>query len=236
MSENRRRRPQQPVQPVAAPRKKKKHNKSLKGYLTILAMMAIVATISIGGTLAWLQADTDEIINTFVDSDIAVTLTESGTSDGTTDGTKVKNYKLIPGVNLPKDPKVTVTGDVDCYVFVKVTEDEEWPDAKTKDNSKRLVDYSIASEWTLVEGTTDVYSKTLTGTELSAAGETGLTYKVLVGEGEGDFKDGMVTVSSEITKAQMDEFADSIDLSFKAYVIQKAGFDTPALAWEEAQK
>ena len=48
-----------------------------------------------------------------------------------------------------------------------------------------------------------------------------------------DIKDNKITVSSEITKANISDYTKG--LSFTAYAIQKDGFTTVAAAWEQAK-
>jgi len=81
--------------------------------LAILLAMVLLVGCAIGGTLAWLLDTSDTVTNTFTDSDINITLTE----------TTGENYQMIPGYTVAKDPVVTVqAGSEDCWVFVKVEE------------------------------------------------------------------------------------------------------------------
>lgn len=73
----------------------------------------LVVGCAVGGTIAWLTATTEPVVNTFTYGKIKIELTE-------TTGTE---YKIIPGVNISKDPKVTVKADSEaCWLFVKVAE------------------------------------------------------------------------------------------------------------------
>ena len=86
---------------------------------TFIAMLALVLVIgcAVGGTVAWLVSSTDPVVNTFTYGDINITLGETTGND----------YKIIPGVNIDKNPKVTVKGGSEaCWLFVKV-EEENWP-------------------------------------------------------------------------------------------------------------
>lgn len=89
--------------------------RSVSGRLFVL-MLALVLVLgcAVGGTVAWLVAKTDPVVNTFTYGDINITLTE----------TTGENYKIIPGVDIGKDPKVTVkAGSEACWLFVKVEEE-----------------------------------------------------------------------------------------------------------------
>ena len=89
--------------------------RSVSGRLFVL-MLALVLVLgcAVGGTVAWLVAKTDPVVNTFTYGDINITLTETTGDD----------YKIIPGVDIGKDPKVTVkAGSEACWLFVKVEEE-----------------------------------------------------------------------------------------------------------------
>lgn len=106
--------------------------RSVSGRLFVL-MLALVLVLgcAVGGTVAWLVAKTDPVVNTFTYGDINITLTE----------TTGENYKIIPGVDIGKDPKVTVKADSEaCWLFVKVEEEGTFVANK--------VTYSVADGWT----------------------------------------------------------------------------------------
>lgn len=90
--------------------------------LALLLALALLVGGAVGGTVAWLTASTQKVTNTFTTSNIKIELTETGATavSGKTDQTK--NYQMVPGWTLDKDPKVTVKkGSEDCYLFVRVT-------------------------------------------------------------------------------------------------------------------
>ena len=90
--------------------------RELSGKL-VVAMLAVTLLIgcAIGGTVAWLTAKTDPVVNTFTYGDINIELTETKPEN--------KQAKIIPGVNIEKDPKVTVKANSEaCWLFVKVEE------------------------------------------------------------------------------------------------------------------
>lgn len=181
--------------------------RELSGKL-VVAMLAVTLLIgcAIGGTVAWLTATTDSVVNTFTYGDINITLAE-------TTGT---NYKIIPGVDISKDPKVTVNGgSEDCWLFVKVEEAGTFVEGK--------VTYSIADGWTKGDGTNipeNVYYREVT----AAAADT--IFDVIQGN--------KIIVSSDLTKAEINNLAEANKtptLTFTAYAVQKDGIDTAAAAW-----
>ena len=185
--------------------------RELSGKL-VVAMLAVTLLIgcAIGGTVAWLTAKTDPVVNTFTYGDINIELTETKPEN--------KQAKIIPGVNIEKDPKVTVKANSEaCWLFVKVKE------AGTFVTDK--VTYSIDTGWTKLTGVTgvdNVYYR-----EVGAV-TADTDFAVL--------KDNMVTVSDTLTKEDIKSIATNPTLTFTAYAVQKDGFNTAAAAWAEASK
>lgn len=185
--------------------------RELSGKL-VVAMLAVTLLIgcAIGGTVAWLTAKTDPVVNTFTYGDINIELNETKPTN--------KQAKIIPGVDIAKDPKVTVKANSEaCWLFVKVEE------AGTFVANK--VTYSIATGWTQGDGTkipSDVYYRSVT------AFNTDQVFSVLSGD--------KITVSDELTKAEINDLngaAKTPTLTFTAYAVQKDGIDTAAAAWEK---
>lgn len=82
-----------------------------KSLALVLACILLVGGV-VGGTVAWLTAQRNEVTNVFTTSDIGVDLTETEAT-----------YKMIPGWTISKDPKAKViSGSEDCYLFIKVEE------------------------------------------------------------------------------------------------------------------
>lgn len=187
--------------------KRKKKGVSTKVFLSLLALVLVVGC-AVGGTIAWLTATTDPVVNTFTYGKINIELTE----------TKPENKKatIIPGVNISKDPKVTVkAGSEACWLFVKVVEGGTFVADK--------VTYSIADGWTA----------------LDATNHPGVYYReVNAVTADTDFyvlKDNMVTVSEELTKAEVNSVATQPTLTFTAYAVQKDGIGTAADAWDKVK-
>lgn len=178
---------------------------------TLAVMLALVLMVgcAVGGTLAWLVAKTDPVVNTFTYGDINITLTEDTGS----------NYKIIPGVNIAKDPKVTVeAGSEACWLFVKVDE-ENWPTFKEANSETKKVSYTLADGWTALPNVTGVYYR-----EVNAV-SADTNFEVLEGN--------KVTVSENLTKAEVNSISAGIQpkLTFTAYAVQKDGIADAATAW-----
>ena len=194
----------------------KRRSVSSKLFVMMLALV-LVFGCAVGGTIAWLTAETTPVVNTFTYGDINITLAE----------TVGPNFKIVPGVNVKKDPKVTVEKDSeDCWLFVKVDE-ENWPTITEEGTTTRKVSYGIADGWTPLTGVTGVYYR-----EVDSA-TTDTVYSVL--------KDDQVTVSDTLTKLEIASLKDEDGnlpqpkLTFTAYAVQKDGIDDAATAWDKVK-
>ena len=185
-----------------------------KALLLALCAVLLVA-VSVLGTMAYLTSKTQVITNTFTVGDINIELTETKPES--------KQAKIIPGVDIEKDPKVTVKKDSEaCWLFVEVKEEGTFVANK--------VTYSIADGWTKGNGTnipTDVYYRSV------GAVTTDTDFYVLAGNT--DHPNGVVTVSDTLTKADVNNITaeNQPKLTFTAYAVQKEGIDTAAAAWEK---
>lgn len=173
--------------------------------LVLLLTLALVVGCAVGGTLAWLTAQTEEVENTFTVGNIDIDLTETTT-----------DYKMIPGNDIAKDPKVTVeAGSEDSWVYVKVVKSS---------NFDSYLTYEIADGWTLLEknGNTAVYYREYKGTAVA-------NYDVL--------KDNEVHVKDSVTKQMMDQIEKNEvanpTLTFTAYAIQQANIASAEAGWTQ---
>ncbi len=198
---------------------------------TVAILLALVLLIgcAVGGTLAWLTDKTTEVKNTFTYGDINIDLKEHSYNDATYQlntgnenlVTSVNNYKIIPGVDLPKDPFVTVkAGSEKCYVFIKVVE-SNWPTFTETNSTTRKVNYSIittgTNAWTPL--TEDKDGNKLTGVyymEVDVSKDTtDKTIQILT--------ENKVTVSGNLTKTEVNGIetgAAAPTLTFTAYAVQ----------------
>ena len=179
-----------------------------KGLALVLAL-ALMVVGAVAGTLAWLTAKSDTVVNTFTTSDITVKLEET---KGTT-VTGGKEFKMIPGYELEKDPKAwVVSGSEDCFLFVKL----DWANNTytSGETAKSYLDWAIADDWKLVPGETNVYYRTVTSAQMSSDNGATNAYPILKGN--------KVTVSGDITKEQMNAFTENNlpKLTITAYASQ----------------
>lgn len=189
-------------------------NRRSVGMKTFVAMLALVLVIgcAVGGTVAWLTAQTGPVVNTFTTSDIKVELKENTGPE----------YKMIPGYTITKDPKATVlAGSEECYLFVKL---------EKSGNFDQFLTYTMAEGWQELDDVNGVYYRVVDGT----TNQIGTPYSVL--------KDNKVTVKDSVTKEQMNALdngtAAKPTLTITAYASQlykSAGVKfTAADAWAKA--
>lgn len=184
----------------------------MKKKIALLLACVMAFGIAVGGTLAWLTDDTAPVVNTFTDSDINITL-EEGVD---TDKNRAESFKMIPGYEIAKDPKVTVlAGSEKCYLFVKL---------EKANNFDNFMTYEMADGWTaLGDNYPGVYYREV------AASENNQPFDVLKGD--------KVIVKDGVTKAMMDGLspANYPKLTVTAYASQynknaTTAFE-PAVAW-----
>lgn len=181
----------------------KKRSISTKTFAILLAVVLIIGCMA-GGTIAWL-IDSKTVTNTFTYGDININLTE----------TPNREYKIIPGVTIPKDPTVTVEAPSEaCWLFVEVTESDAFKNAK--------VDYTVINEWKEVPNVDNVYYREVPATSVDTS------FGILNGN--------VVTVKDTLTKSEVATLKEqSTTLTFTAYAVQKEGINDVATAWTKAK-
>lgn len=199
--------------------KKMKKGFSRKAFLFTLAAVLLIGC-SVGGTLAWLTANTDAVKNTFTVGNINITLTETK-----------KDFKMVPGCTIAKDPKVTVeTGSEACWLFVKIAESANLDD---------FITYTVVTGengWTA-----------LTDADNDGIADDGVYYRQVPAPTAADttfsvLKDDEVTVLDTVTKEMMNGLTITTypTLTFTAYACQlykSNGVEfTAAEAWAEVPK
>ncbi|MDO4268759.1 MAG: hypothetical protein Q4C73_09810 [Eubacteriales bacterium] len=174
-----------------------------KILVPVVAMAMLVSGVA-GGSLAYLIDKEEPVTNTFTVGNVDITLAETKT-----------DFKMVPGVEIAKDPVVTVEdGSEDCWLFVKIEESK---------NLDTFITYETAEGWTALAEEDGVYYRTV------LAADTTKEFSVL--------KDDKVLTNGTVTKADMDAIEADPEkkptLTFTAYAIQQAGFDNAAAAWAE---
>lgn len=201
-----------------------------KKTLTIAIALVLVVALAVGATWAYLTAQSGPVVNTFtvgkiLDNASNFTLNEHPLKNAdTTDGVyqldmnatpvqAVTYSAVMPGVDLPKDPTVTIKAGAlkaDAYLFVVV------------DNKLATgLSYTLDGAWKTIGSTEDGKTLlTLDAGKLTAGNKADLTWKVLA-------EDKIVVEDKEL--------ADDLGtLTFNAYLVQAGGFETAAAAWNTA--
>ena len=194
-----------------------------KKIVAFILVFALALALGIGGTLAWLTAESGTVTNTFTIGKIEITLAET-TED---------EYKIVPGWSYEKDPTVTVLADSEaCWLFVEVTESDvilvdSDTKAETKMNFDDFLTYSIVStgdkKWTPGDGTNipaNVYYQKV------AASTTAQEFPVLT--------DDEVSVPGDtVTMSVREQLKAAPTLAFKAYAVQL--YETNGVEFEAAE-
>ena len=222
--------------------------RKLRVLTLILASVLIVGGV-VSGTVAWLIADTEPVVNTFSYGDIDLKLDETETdekgnpvdknNDGDPKTTEGNEYEMIPGKEYLKDPTVTVlAGNEACWLFVKLDE---------IDGSITNADGSVTSTgafgdyltYTIGDGWTQLYQDGAFGKDDQKV--EGVYYR-FVGEDTDDTEaaysvlmDNKISVKGEVTKDMLNILDNNgqVDktnvtypsLSITAYAVQYSGFE-----------
>lgn len=183
---------------------------SSRAFIALLALVLVIGCVA-GGTVAWLVAKTDPVVNTFTYGNIDIALAENTGND----------YKIIPGTDITKNPKVTVKGGSEaCWLFVKVEEVGAISTITTDP-----VHYAIDTGWAQLK---DKDGKDVSGVyyRLVDAVDNDTAFNVL--------KDNKIIVSGELTKETINGYAvQQPALTFTAYAVQKENIADAKTAWEK---
>lgn len=203
-----------------------------KKTLTVAIALVLVVALAVGATYAYLTAQTPAVKNTFVaggavaDKDLELFEHKAvKNADGTytlgSDTTASNAYTVMPGVNLPKDPTVTVEkASGEYYLFVEVTKGEK-VDGDT-------LSYAVdSSKWVrlAVDGR-EVYAYTADGKTPAILNSALENVLVLKPGADGN----TIQVSGDNAKVAA-LTADNSALTFNAYACQAAGFADAAAAF-----
>ena len=189
---------------------------NMKPLALIMALVLLVGGV-LGGTVAWLIATPDPVVNTFTYGDINIELEETDTQLDGDNNPNTNEYKMIPGEKITKDPVVTVkAGSEGMYLFVKL---------EKSSNFDTFMEYEVAEGWTALSGVDGVYYQHITAEDVATADK-----EIAV------IKDDTVTVKETVTKEQLNALdsgssADYPTLTVTAYAVQEAGNDTAEDAW-----
>ena len=196
----------------------------LKQILAIVLSLALVACISVAATVAYLT-DKEEVTNTFTVGKVNITLDETdvdaaGSPIPSASPVKENEYKLYPGSEYVKDPKIHVAADSeDCWVFIKLENGLKGIESATRAESDGVAGYNciedqiLNNDWKLIDATNNIYAFKY----VQSKGATVATFT--------NFE-----IDSAVTNEKLAQYKDA-KVKVTAYAIQAANFDTPEAAW-----
>lgn len=210
---------------------RKDHAGAKRGLVLALSFVLVICA-TIGGTLAWLQAKTEKVTNTFTSAELFAdpttqfTLWEHKAEDTDQDGAYTlgeeevtgNTYDILPGVDIPKDPTVDVVElEENAYLYIKVT------GLSMTTGLTATVD---ATNWTALTGYEGVYvytgSDADSTTQIIKATDTA----------KKTFTATILTNNKIVVENSYSGIADDITLSFEAYMVQATGNgENAAAAW-----
>ena len=198
-----------------------------KKTLTIAIALVLVVALAVGATWAYLTAQSGPVVNTFVAGKLfdqggiklqekAVTQKADGTyviaADAAWQDTGIE-YVVQPGVDLPKQPAVNVSGlTAKAYLFVGVK-------GETMDGFSWSVDADIWSPLMKDNAQVEKDGYKIWVLKADVANDS---YNILTGN--------TVTVGKNLNP---DTLAPANNITFQAYICQAAGFADAAAAFNE---
>lgn len=215
--------------------KRKQKKFGIGKVLTIVLVVTLSVCCVVGGTVAWLTAETEPVINTFTYGDINITLEETDMKPIGENGAPVtgneavdhyeKEFKMLPGGKITKDPKVKVTaGSEACWLFVELVKSANFDEYLT---------------YTMAEGWIQLDSVNAPGVWYREVGASDVAQEFTV------IKDNTVTVKETVTKEMLNALDIDIasptypKLTVTAYAVQYdkdiEAIDTAAEAWALAK-
>lgn len=171
-----------------------------KSYVWLVIAAILLFTISAGVTVALLVSSSNTVVNTFTIGGVSISL-------GETTGDK---YIMTPGVDVPKDPTVTVIANSESsWLFVKIEKENDFD---------LFCDYEIADGWSLLDGYDDVFYRMV---DKSVSDQI---FSIL--------KSNCIHIKDTLTEERLNAVANNPTLKFTAYAAQKDGVASVEDAWK----
>ena len=170
-----------------------------KSYIWLVIAALLLIAVSVGVTVAFLVSSTTTVVSTFTIGGVSITMGET-TGD---------TYKMTPGVEIPKDPVITVRANSESsWLFVEIEKENDFD---------TFCEYEVADGWSALEGYENVFYRT---TERSSSDQA---FPVL--------KDDRIYIKDSLTEEQLGDITNNPKLEFTAYASQKDGIASAADAW-----
>lgn len=216
-----------------------------KKTLTVAIALVLVVALAVGATYAYLTASSGPVKNTFVvggavaNGDLKLfEHVANKNADGSytlgSDTTTRNAYTVMPGVNLPKDPTVTVEkASGEYYLFVEVTKGSGFASVTVGEKTGTPLSCNVdTANWQPLtlpgkDANREVYVYCVTG---GSAIQNTKVENVAVLKTIGDTQNTItVSADNDIVATLTSESASA--LTFKAYACQAAGFADAAAAF-----
>ena len=208
----------------------------MKKKIALLMAAIMLFGVTVGGTIAWLTAESEEVVNTFTVGDVIIDLDEFDydNDDNSEDNNyeyssqirdQANEYHLIPGKTYRKDPMVHVkAGSEDCFLFVEVENNLGAAEAESDIDYESIYKQMIDNNWAPLEGNiwylSDGYGTIIS---VDVPSEDDLHYPVFE-----KFKvletavRGVSSNSDSDSSVYLGDYAGEI-ITIKAYAIQSEG-------------
>ena len=198
-----------------------------KRTAALLLTFVLIFGAAVGGTVAWLTAKTDDVVNTFTVGNIKIDLWEHElNADGTLSTEKVtaNEYDFVPGDTLLKDPTAEVLPSSEaCYLFIRVKE------ANNTVDGVKIVNYTVDTDvWKAVPGQEGYWYCTISAAEA----EKGTTRSILTNQDPNVDTDN-VMVSHQVTKEMVGKMTGAPTITFTAAAIQSENIDDVTTAFAQ---
>lgn len=206
-----------------------------KSFLMAVALV-LVCVMSVMGTVAFMKHETGAVTNTFMAAGggslaSGLTLEESQAvkdADGSYSlgSTKVysNSYEAMPGMTLPKDPTITITGKTEAPAYLYLETVDRLPDAYV---------WTLNSNWVEVDDLTGkhggtVYVWTENGSSVITGTGADQTYNIIA--------DNQITIAADTEGSALVTTDSNKTLTFYAYLAQSTvgANSTPKSVYETA--
>lgn len=170
-----------------------------KRTVWLIVATAVLLIVTVGITLALLISSSDPVVNTFTVGDVGITLNETTGSE----------YKMAPGIEIFKDPTITVEANSEkCYLYVKL---------EKSSNFNVFCSFEMADGWNSLPQNEGVYYRMVE--------KSGVNRKIRV------IKNDRIYVNDALTEDDFNAIIENPTLKITAYAIQSEGMVSELDAW-----
>lgn len=211
----------------------------MKKTLTLILALVLIASLAVGGTLAYFTWQSDEHVNTFQVSGTGVDVVDPDPTDPEIDiedkWDEEEEHPLDPGAVYAKNPEVTLGAEsVDAWIIFKVEEVNNYTESGDK-----AVLWNVRDEWTEIQpegadATDKVYYYAMSAA--SVAGDNAILFKDADGgiDTDGEVQVNPALSEDDITYLLGGKTENTVELKITAYAIQATAGETAVKAFNNA--